>query len=53
MDSKNYFSFIKHMPYLIQTIGKAELYKWQNMKPESLKKDTCPPFDIFIFEDDK
>ena len=38
MDPKNYFSFIKHMPYLIQTIGKAELYKWQNMKPESLKK---------------
>ena len=51
---KKYFSFIKHMPYLIQTIGKADLYKWQNMKPESLKKDTCPPFeDIFIFEDDK
>ena len=49
---KNYFSFIKHMPYLIQTIGKAELYKWQNMKPESLKKDTCPPFeDIFKFID--
>ena len=51
---KKYFSFIKHMPYLIQTIGKADLYKWQNMKPESLAKDTCPPFkDIFIFEDDK
>tara|TARA_Y100001937_G_scaffold106680_1_gene148601 strand:- start:2459 stop:3139 length:681 start_codon:yes stop_codon:yes gene_type:complete len=51
---KKYFSFIKHMPYLIQTIGKADLYKWQNMKPESLEKDTCPPFkDIFIFEDDK
>ena len=51
---KNYFSFIKHTPYLIQTIGKAKLYKWQNMSKDGLKKDTCPPFeDIFIFEDDK
>lgn len=51
---ENHFKFIKYTPYLIQTIGKAELYKWQNMKPESLKKDTCPPFeDIFSFEDDE
>ena len=49
--SKHY-PFIKYTPYLIQTIGKAELYKWQNMKPESLAKDTCPPFDdIFAFID--
>jgi hypothetical protein len=42
------------MPYLIQTIGKADLYKWQNMSEDSLKKDTCPPFeDIFSFEDDE
>ena len=50
--SSSYFGFIKWMPYLVQTIGKADLYKWQNMKPENLAKDTCPPFeDIFSFED--
>ena len=53
VNTKNYFDFIKYMPYLVQTIGKADLYKWQNMKPESLAKDTQPPFgDIFSFEDD-
>ena len=53
VNTKNYFDFIKYMPYLIQTIGRSELYKWQNMKPESLAKDTQPPFeDIFSFEDD-
>jgi hypothetical protein len=44
------YPFIKYTPFLIQTIGKSKLYKWQNMKPENLKKDTCPPFeDIFTF----
>ena len=48
-----YFKFVKYFPYLIQTIGRSELYKWHNMKPESLAKDTRPPFkDIFSFEDD-
>ena len=47
------YPFIKHAPFLIQTIGKSKLYKWQNMKPENLKKDTCPPFeDIFMFRGD-
>ena len=46
------FEFIKYYPYLIQTIGKADLYKWQNMKPESLAMDTRPPFDdVFEFVD--
>lgn len=54
VNTKNYFDFIKYMPYLVQTIGKADLYKWQNMSKDGLKKDTCPPFeDIFSFEDDK
>ena len=53
-NTKFYFNFVKYMPYLIQTIGKADLYKWQNMSEDSLKKDTCPPFeDIFSFEDDE
>jgi len=46
------FDFIKHFPYLIQTIGKAELYKWQNMSEDGLKKDTRAPFnDVFEFVD--
>ena len=50
---ENYFKFIKYFPYLIQTIGRSELYKWQNMSEDSLKKDTRPLFsDIFSFEDD-
>ena len=52
VNTKNYFDFIKYMPYLVQTIGKADLYKWQNMSKDGLKKDTCPPFeDIFKFID--
>ena len=48
----NGFEFIKYRPYLIQTIGKADLYKWQNMKPESLAMDTRAPFDdVFEFVD--
>jgi hypothetical protein len=47
------YPFIKHTPFLIQTIGKSKLYKWQNMKPQNLIKDTCPPFeDIFTFRGD-
>ena len=39
-------------PYIL--IGKADLYKWQNMTKENLAKDICPPFeDIFSFEDDE
>lgn len=54
INTKSYFNFVKYVPYLIQTIGKADLYKWQNMSKENLEKDTCPPFkDIFSFEDDK
>ena len=46
------FPFIKHFPYLIQTIGKADLYKWQNMSEDGLKKDTRAPFnDVFEFVD--
>ena len=46
------FEFIKYFPYLIQTIGKAELYKWQNMSEDGLKKDTRAPFnDVFEFVD--
>jgi len=53
-ETAGYFGFIKYMPYLIQTIGKADLYKWQNMTKENLAKDICPPFeDIFSFEDDE
>ena len=47
------YSFIKHTPFLIQTIGKSKLYKWQKMSKENLIKDTCPPFeDIFTFRGD-
>jgi len=47
------YPFIKHTPFLIQTIGKSKLYKWQNMKPQNLIKDTCPTFeDIFTFRGD-
>jgi len=47
-----HFPFIKYFPYLIQTIGKAELYKWQNMSEDGLKKDTRAPFDdVFEFVD--
>ena len=50
---EDHFKSIKYFPYLIQTIGRSELYKWQNMKPINLAKDTRPPFkDIFSFEDD-
>lgn len=46
------FEFLQYYPYLIQTIGKADLYKWQNMKPESLAMDTRPHFfDVFEFVD--
>ena len=46
------FEFIKYFPYLIQTIGKADLYKWQNMSEDGLKKDTRAPFnDVFEFVD--
>ena len=51
-DATSDFDFIKHFPYLIQTIGKAELYKWQNMSEDGLKKDTRAPFnDVFEFVD--
>ena len=46
------FEFVKYFPYLIQTIGKAELYKWQNMSDDGLAKDTRAPFnDVFEFVD--
>ena len=46
------FPFVKYFPYLIQTIGKASLYKWQNMSADGLKKDTRAPFDdVFEFVD--
>lgn len=51
VNTKSYFDFVKYVPYLIQTIGKADLYKWQNMSKEGLTKDTDPPFeDIFSYE---
>ena len=52
-NNSEHFQFVKYHPFLIQTIGKAKKYKWQNMQKENLAKDTCPPFeDIFSFEDD-
>tara|TARA_B100000768_G_scaffold93443_1_gene87376 strand:+ start:1027 stop:1713 length:687 start_codon:yes stop_codon:yes gene_type:complete len=52
-NNSEHFQFVKYHPFLIQTIGKAQKYKWQNMQKENLAKDTCPPFeDIFSFEDD-
>ena len=51
-NNSEHFQFVKYHPFLIQTIGKAQKYKWQNMQKENLAKDTCPPFeDIFSFED--
>jgi hypothetical protein len=54
--NSEHFQFINKVnyhPFLIQTIGKSEKYKWQNMGKENRKKDYCPPFeDIFLFEDD-
>ena len=47
------YPFVQQVPFLIQTIGKSKLYKWQNMGKENLAKDTCPPFeDIFKFRGD-
>ena len=46
------FPYIDFYPDLIQTIGKAEKYKWQFYHPERLKTDTDAPFeDIFNFVD--
>ena len=46
------FPFIEFHPALIQTIGKAELYKWQTLSEKSSELDIDAPFDtIFNFID--
>ncbi len=46
---KNY-PFLDFYPTVIQTIGKAKKYQYQNKTPKQLKKDTRPPIDdIFNF----
>ena len=44
------YPFLDFYPTVIQTIGKAKKYQYQNKTPKQLKKDTRPPIDdIFNF----
>lgn len=44
------YPFLDFYPTVIQTIGKAKVYQYQNKSPEQLEKDTAPPIDdIFNF----
>ena len=46
------FPFIRYTPTLMQTIGKADLYKWQTLTEENRKLDTDVSFeDMFKFVD--
>ena len=48
------FPFIRYTPTLMQTIGKADVYKWQQLTEEERKLDTDISFEkMFKFEDDK
>ena len=42
------YPFIPFTPALIQTIGKATLYKWQTLTEELRKLDTDVPFETMF-----